>query len=67
MKLKIILLLLIIVAITIFLIPRPKNASAQADSETGDTRARAVTCYGFKSDGSIVALLVDSDGKVQTG
>ena len=38
---------------------------ASAEQETGDTRARPITCYGTESDGSITAILVDSDGKVQ--
>ena len=38
---------------------------AAATEETGDTRARPVSCYGIESDGTVTAILVDSDGKVQ--
>ena len=38
---------------------------ATASSETGDTRARPVTLYGKTSGGTLTALLVDSNGKLQ--
>jgi len=35
-------------------------------TETGDTRARPISCYGIQADGTVTAILVDSDGVVQT-
>ena len=39
---------------------------AAASEETGDTRARPVSCYGIQADGTVTAILVNSDGQVQT-
>jgi len=39
---------------------------ADAADETGDTRTVPVTLYGKQADGTITAMLVDSDGKLDT-
>ena len=43
-----------------------KVVRADATAETGDTRARPVSAYGIQTDGTLTAILVDSDGVVQT-
>ena len=43
----------------------PTICFAAATEETGDTRARPVSAYGQQADGTVTAILVDSDGKVQ--
>jgi len=57
--------ILIVMAVIIVTIMAIK-VFADAGAETGDTRARPVSCYGTEADGSITAILVDSDGVVQT-
>lgn len=58
--------IVLVVSFIIILVLLAINLYADAENETGDTRARPVSCYGIEEDGSVTAVLVDSNGVVQT-